>query len=173
MSRWQGRRYWSGVVKSWSSLRRRRSGGAPRPETPSPVVGLALSGGGASASFHIGALRYLYDVVGITPSVITGTSAGSIIAAVLAQAGDHRGQRTALAVLERVYQGLRDPSDMLVELDWFLELQKLAPALQRVGQARASRAEPQTIFLPTLGLRRRPGSDGEAREAAVCTHVQL
>lgn len=42
------------------------------------MVGLVLSGGGARASFQVGALRYLYDEVGITPSVITGTSAGSI-----------------------------------------------------------------------------------------------
>lgn len=53
-------------------------------------MGLVLSGGGASASFQVGALGYLYDVVGITPTVITGTSAGSILATLLAQAEDHQ-----------------------------------------------------------------------------------
>lgn len=126
-------------------------------------MGLVLSGGGASASFQVGALGYLYDVVGITPTVITGTSAGSILATLLAQADDHEGQRRVLAAVERQYENLRHPSDMMVELDWFAELQKLVPALQRVGQARASHLEPQTITLPSLGLyrsRRRLGEGG-------------
>lgn len=126
-------------------------------------MGLVLSGGGASASFQVGALGYLYDVVGITPTVITGTSAGSILATLLAQAEDHQDQRRVLAAVERQYENLRHPSDMMVELDWFTELQKLVPALQRVGQARASHLEPQTITLPSLGLhrsRRRLGEGG-------------
>jgi NTE family protein len=132
---------------------------APAPE---PVVGLVLSGGGASASFQVGALRYLYDVVGITPRVVTGTSAGSILATLLAQADDHAGQRQILARIEEQYANLRQPADMMVELDWFTELQKLVPALQRVGQARASHLEPQTITLPALGLvrSRRRSEDG-------------
>lgn len=135
-----------------------------RRPAPEPVVGLVLSGGGASASFQVGALRYLYDVVGITPSVITGTSAGSVLATLLAQAGDQAGQREILERVEQQYGNLRQPSDMMVELDWFVELQKLVPALQRVGQARASHLEPQTITLPTLGLsraRRRPEDEAE------------
>ena len=43
------------------------------------VTGLVLSGGGAGAGFQVGALRYLYDRVSISPSVITGTSAGAIL----------------------------------------------------------------------------------------------
>lgn len=128
------------------------------------MTGLVLSGGGASASFQVGALRYLYDVLGITPTVITGTSAGSILATLLSQADDHQGQRRVLAAVEQQYENLRHPSDMMVELDWFTELQKLVPALQRVGQARASHLEPQTITLPSLGLnrRRRLGEGGPA-----------
>ncbi|SDS60765.1 Predicted acylesterase/phospholipase RssA, contains patatin domain [Friedmanniella luteola] len=132
---------------------------------PDPVVGLVLSGGGASASFQVGALRYLYDVVGITPTVITGTSAGSVLATLLAQADDARGQREVLDRIEEQYANLREPADLMVELDWFSELQKLVPALQRVGQARASHLEPQTITLPGLGLsraRRHPGAPGAA-----------
>ena len=133
-----------------------------RRPAPEPVVGLVLSGGGASASFQVGALRYLYDVVGITPSVITGTSAGSVLATLLAQADDQAGQREILDRIDQQYGNLRQPSDMMVELDWFVELQKLVPALQRVGQARASHLEPQSITLPTLGLARarRRADDG-------------
>lgn len=99
-------------------------------------MGLVLSGGGASASFQVGVLRYLYDVVGITPTVLTGTSAGSILATLLAQADDHEGQRQVLAAVEAQYENLRHPSDMMVELDWFTELQKLAPALELGGAGR-------------------------------------
>lgn len=133
-----------------------------------PVVGLVLSGGGASASFQVGALRYLYDVVGIAPTVITGTSAGSVLAALLAQADDAAGQRRVLDRVEEQYANLRQPADLMVALDWFTELQKLVPALQRVGQARASHLEPQTLTLPALGRtrsRRRVGDDGSAPPA--------
>ncbi|MFH5821511.1 patatin-like phospholipase family protein [Georgenia sp. AZ-5] len=92
-------------------------------------VGLVLSGGGARASFQIGALRYLYDRLGVTPQVITGTSAGSILAAVLAQASDHAGQRRALAGLEGVWLGMRESSDMFTELEWFALLRRRGPAL--------------------------------------------
>ncbi|GAA1831527.1 patatin-like phospholipase family protein [Microlunatus capsulatus] len=142
-----------GALGRWWRARRR--------PVPDPVVGLVLSGGGASASFQVGALRYLYDVEGIAPSVVTGTSAGSVLAALLAQAEDAAGQREVLDRIEARYGDLRQPSDLMVELEWFTELQKLVPALQRVGQARASHLEPQTITLPALGRgRRRTGEDG-------------
>lgn len=137
---------------------------------PEPYIGLVLSGGGATAGFQVGALRYLYDVEGITPTVITGTSAGSILAALLAQAVDHPGQRQILAEIEEQYEGLKDRSDIMVELDWFIELQKLVPALQRMGQARASNEQPPKTAGPTVGSVRsrwrlgngRPGLAGES-----------
>jgi predicted acylesterase/phospholipase RssA len=45
-----------------------------------------LAGGGTKGSFEAGALQYLVGVEGITPDVITATSAGAVAAAVLAQA---------------------------------------------------------------------------------------
>ena len=145
-----------------------------RPRAPE-VVGLVLSGGGANASFQVGALRYLYDVRGIAPTVITGTSAGSILATLLAQAGDHEGQRRMLDQIEARYQHLRGPADIMVEREWFTEVQKLVPALQRLGQSRASHLDPATPDAPTpdvpssgrAGLRRRPvgGGPGQRRSA--------
>ena len=93
------------------------------------MVGLALSGGGARASFQVGALRYLYDEVGITPSVITGTSAGSILAAVLAQSADHAGQRASLARLEQLFREMTHSSDMFEELPWYTRLRQRGPEL--------------------------------------------
>jgi len=89
----------------------------------------------------------------LTPTGITGTSAGSILAALLAQADDHQGQRNILAEIDRIGQGLQQSSDMLTPLDWFSELQKLAPALQRVAGPRPPHQEPRTLTLPSLGLR--------------------
>ncbi len=97
------------------------------PTTDQPVVGLVLSGGGARSSFQLGALRYLYDTVGITPSVITGTSAGAILGTVIAQSGDHEGQRTRLAQLDEIWRQMRSSSDMFEELPWFARLRERGP----------------------------------------------
>jgi len=43
-----------------------------------PVIGLALSGGGARGLVHVGVLKALLDA-GIKPEIITGTSMGSIV----------------------------------------------------------------------------------------------
>lgn len=93
-----------------------------------PVVGLVLSGGGSRASFQIGALTYLYDRVHITPSVIAGSSVGSILGSVLAQSADHDGQRQALAQLEGLWRGMEQSSDMFTELEWFARLRERGPA---------------------------------------------
>ena len=51
-------------------------------KTP-PRIGLALGGGGARGFAHVGVLRALEEQ-GITPAVIAGTSAGSVVAALYA-----------------------------------------------------------------------------------------
>lgn len=117
-------------------LRGRTNGGRPRRDSRD-VVGLVLSGGGARSSFQVGALRYLYDEVGITPSVMTGTSAGSILASVLAQRGDHEGQRAALAELERIWLGMTDSSDMFTPYPWFARLRAHMPTWRKVLTLRA------------------------------------
>ncbi|MDQ1307847.1 MAG: hypothetical protein QG671_3681 [Actinomycetota bacterium] len=50
------------------------------------ATAFVLSGGGAKGSFSAGALEYLIRELGITPSILTGTSAGSLCAGILAQA---------------------------------------------------------------------------------------
>jgi predicted acylesterase/phospholipase RssA len=45
-----------------------------------------LAGGGTKGSFEVGVLQYLVGVEGITPDIVTATSAGAIAATVLAQA---------------------------------------------------------------------------------------
>ena len=86
------------------------------------VQGLVLSGGGSRASFHIGALRYLYERAGVAPSCIVGTSAGSIVAAMLAQSLDPSAQAASLLELEKFWLAMTSQEDMYVEQAWFTRL---------------------------------------------------
>jgi len=88
------------------------------------VEGLVLSGGGSRASFHIGALRYLYDKCHISPTSVTATSCGSICAAMLAQSLDPDVQSANLRVLERYWLAMSDPSEMYTEQSWFTKLRQ-------------------------------------------------
>ena len=100
-----------------------------RSEVQPEVTGLVLSGGGARASFHIGALRYLYDQVGIAPTRIVGTSAGSIVASMLAQSIDPTEQSARLRTLENIWLSMKDSSDMFAEQAWFTRLRSHADEL--------------------------------------------
>jgi NTE family protein len=106
------------------------------------VTGLVLSGGGARASFQIGALRYLYEQVGIRPQVITGTSAGSVLAAVLAQSDEPAEQRRLVGELERIWRGMRHSSDMFVPLDWYARLRERGPEWMAAFSRRQQRQRP-------------------------------
>ncbi|MEM9566114.1 MAG: patatin-like phospholipase family protein [Actinomycetota bacterium] len=87
------------------------SSDGPR-EAPSgdgPAIGLVLGGGGiAGYAFHCGVLAAL-DEIGFDPrtaSVVVGTSAGSIVAALL------RGGVTAPTIRDRLLADLQDPDEM-------------------------------------------------------------
>lgn len=108
-----------GLRAWWQRLR-------PTSEAPRPTA-LVLSGGGARASFQLGALRYLYDEVGIEPQIIAGTSAGAILGAMLAQAGDRRGQRAYLHQLDEMWRAMADSSEMFTPLPWFAQLRERGP----------------------------------------------
>ncbi|KAB7769824.1 patatin-like phospholipase family protein [Xanthomonas maliensis] len=73
-------------------------GGEPRPATPAPVVqapatakpvriGIALGGGAAKGFAHIGVIKML-EANGFAPSVVAGTSAGSVVGALYASGMD-------------------------------------------------------------------------------------
>ncbi|WP_159621041.1 patatin-like phospholipase family protein [Ruania rhizosphaerae] len=110
--------------------------GGQVPALPKPsqreVVGLAIAGGGARSSFEIGALDYLYDREGITPSVITGTSAGSILAAVLAQHPTRTQQHQAVGELRQLWLSMESSADMFAELEWFTKLNEHMPTWRKV-----------------------------------------
>lgn len=94
-----------------------------QPERP----GLVLSGGGARASFQLGALTYLYREVGIAPEIFVGTSAGSILSAALAQFASPGEQAEMVERLKDLWFSVEQPSDMFIERPWFAKLRQQAP----------------------------------------------
>lgn len=90
-------------------------------------LALALGGGGSRGSFQIGALRYLYDVEGITADIICGSSVGGVLGAVLAQADGHAGQRAGLEVVQRVFREVEGPDGMYREQPWFSDIRTRLP----------------------------------------------
>lgn len=96
----------------------------PEPETVSCV----LSGGGARASFQIGALAYLYrHDPKFTPTVFVGTSAGSILAAGLSQYSTAAEQRKWVDRIGDVWLAMTTSDDMFTARPWFAKLQDEGP----------------------------------------------
>ena len=149
-----------GVLRDQLRAAGRRAG-------PTPVrEALALSGGGSRAGFEIGVLRYLYDVVGIAPSIITGTSAGSVVAVVLAQSRDPREQRAALGELERLWRDMTSSSDLFEETTWLTALRTIAPEWLEVFQRRRRAERP-------AGLGGLPGFAGLGRAGTAGASASL
>ncbi|MGA4668738.1 patatin-like phospholipase family protein [Propionibacteriaceae bacterium Y1923] len=135
-------RLWSGLPSlSWIN----------RSTDKVPVDGLVLSGGGARASFQTGALRYLYDRAGIAPSVMVGTSAGSILTAALSQSLDREGQIEALDRVEELWLGMRHSTDMFTPRPWFQRLQERGSEWLALVQQESQRP-PASISLPRMGF---------------------
>ena len=92
------------------------TGCASAPETPAPVakrpprIGLALGGGAARGFAHVGVIQVLEEA-GIKPDLVTGTSAGSLVAAL--QASGRTGSQL---------QRIADTMDEATFADWTLPL---------------------------------------------------
>lgn len=56
---------------------------APQAPKPQPKIGLALGGGAAKGFAHVGVIKVL-EASGLTPAVVSGTSAGSVVGALYA-----------------------------------------------------------------------------------------
>ena len=138
----------------------RALGGQVPPERASGATALVISGGGARSSFELGALRYLYERERIEPTIITGTSAGSILAGVIAQHPDPVGQRQAVTELRRLWLDMHDSSDMFTELPWFTKLNEHMPTWRKVMalRNRSSHRPARTGLSAVLprGVRTRP-----------------
>ena len=86
--------------------------------------GLVLSGGGSRGSFHLGALRYLYDHRLIAPTTIVSTSAGSIFGLLMSQSADPAEQSRYLRLVESYWMAMTTSGDMFAEQAWFTNLRE-------------------------------------------------
>lgn len=112
-------------------------------------TGLVLSGGGARASFQLGALRYLYRETDIDPTVFVGTSAGAILASMLAQFPTRDEQADGVDILEQLWRELTAQSDMFIERTWFSKLRSHGTELLT---ALTAEPKPSTIRSVTISL---------------------
>lgn len=112
-------------------------------QNKSPKQGLVIAAGGTRTTFQIGALLYLYDVAGIEPEVITGCSAGSVIASLLAQSRKHEQQKNLVHEIAKRWQAVQDSEEIFVELDWFKYLKNRAPQwLNLLGDESENQSSP-------------------------------
>lgn len=106
-------------------------------------IGIALGGGGARGFVHLGVLDALNEQ-GVVPDVITGTSAGAIVGALIA---DGMAPRKAHALLKKKdffgYSKFQWPKDGLFGLDGLEEVLKAALSVEKIE-------ETSIRFIPTV-----------------------
>lgn len=125
----------------WLGLQLPRLTNRPR------TVATVLSGGGARASFQIGALQYLYDhEPDFTPSMFVGCSAGSILAAGLSQYGDRAAQRQFVEQVHGIWTRMKTSDDMFTARPWLQRLQAQAPTLMDLVRSAGQSARPIIPF---------------------------
>ncbi|AQP43831.1 patatin-like phospholipase family protein [Tessaracoccus flavus] len=141
----------------------------PRDET----VACVLSGGGSRASFQLGALDYLYrHDESFSPTVFVGTSAGSIVASVLAQDARRDQQHAYLLRLAELWSGMTTPADMFTPRPWYERLQEEGPGWLTMVNPPRPAPKPRTPLLPFL---RQPDQapDPEARSETAPSPLEL
>ena len=89
-------------------------------------IAFVLSGGGSQGSFEVGVLRFLYDDLGLRPSILVGSSVGAIIAAKLAEGEDDETGRRPIDDLEAIWRGLKTNRDMWLTEPWLDKLRSQA-----------------------------------------------
>ncbi len=137
-------------------------------------IAFVLSGGGSQGSFEVGVLRYLYDDVGLRPSILVGSSVGAIIAAKLAEGEDDETGRHPIDELETIWRGLKSNRDMWLTEPWLDKLRAQATwASELRGRAgeHGSAGSQARVVMRMLGeiVRHPPETDGtvEALRAAL------
>lgn len=83
-----------------------------------PRLGFVLAGGGTKGAFEVGVLRHLVQGMGLRPGVVCGTSAGSILAAKLAQARSDEEFVEAVDVLTRDLLAMTEQSTVFAKQPW-------------------------------------------------------
>lgn len=113
----------------------------------------------------MGALRFLYDVVGIQPSVICGSSVGAINGAKLAEGDDAPAGRRAIDGLEAIWRGMRGNDDMWLAEPWLEKMRSQvawATELRERAAEHGAAGSQARVVLRMVGevVRRPPETDG-------------
>jgi hypothetical protein len=130
---------------------------------PVPVVGLVLAGGGSKGAFEVGAVRCLYDVFGVNPSIIAGTSVGALNAAKLSEG------RAAFIELEALWEGLRTDADLYLKPGWFQTLEPTIAGLLEAVSGRCWRTSPSAPSRPFSTTRSASSQRQSSGSLASCT----
>ncbi len=114
-------------------------------------VACVLSGGGSRASFQLGALEYLYrNDAQFSPTIFVGTSAGSILAAGLAQDADRQVQHEFVARVTTIWRALQTQEEMFTPRPWLVRAQTEAPGWLEMMNPRPPAADPASRAFPRL-----------------------
>lgn len=121
-------------------------------------VACVLSGGGSRASFQLGALDYLYHHdPQFNPSIFVGASAGSILAAGLAQDSDWLSQHLFVRQAMDIWRALRHPEEMFTPRPWLVRAQAEAPGWLEFMTPRVTPPTPAPRAFPRLPFMRANG----------------
>jgi predicted acylesterase/phospholipase RssA len=136
-----------------------------RRRTARSPIAFALSGGGSQGSFEAGALRFLYDDLKIKPSIICGSSVGSIIAAKLAEGDDEETGRRAIDEIDDIWRGLKSNDDMWVAEPWLEKLRSqatwAAELRERAGENGTAGSQARVVLrMLSEVVRHPPETDG-------------
>ena len=101
---------------------RRATAAAPNTLGPDPSEALVLSGGGTKGAFEVGAVQYLARTHSYLPGIITGTSAGALIAGPLAQAQNGEDLHHLVGVVRRNALSITDISSVFGEQAWLSQI---------------------------------------------------
>lgn len=86
------------------------------------TVGIVLGGGGARGAFTLGALRYLFGPAAVCPEVISGSSAGALIAASIAGATSVEEFRATLDDVNTRLLHINAPESFIAKQPWLEDL---------------------------------------------------
>lgn len=136
-----------------------------------PTIACVLSGGGSRASFQLGALGYLYrNDPDFAPTILVGASAGSILAAGLAQDGNREAQQEFTRRMTEIWLGLREPKEMFTPRPWLERAQAEAPGwLGLMNPRTPAPHSPSTRVFPKLQFLRNSTPSSPATPPA--THL--
>lgn len=111
---------------------------SPAPQQPAPLrIGLALGGGAAKGFAHIGVIKVL-EANGLTPDMVAGTSAGSIVGALYASGMSPQAlQKNAVALDENTISDLQWSTGGLIKgqkLQDYVNSQVQHQPLEKLGK---------------------------------------